>query len=117
MANGKTPPPPDAHIAACGLFCTNCPPFRKGRCKGCQVQPPFASCPVRRCCVEKGIATCAACDAFAAPRDFRECKKLNSFIAKVFALVFRSNRPAALTLLRDQGLDAYLVEKRATGRQ
>ena len=111
-------PPEDAHIAPCGLFCTNCRAFQRKKCQGCQVSPTFFhSCPVRRCCADKGITVCADCDSFSSPRDFRECKKVNSFIAKLFALIFRSNRPAALVMLRDQGRNAYLREKWASGKQ
>ena len=65
------------------------------------------------CCAEKKIATCASCEEFAVPRDYAECTKVNSFIAKVFT---SSNRPAALAMLRDQGEAAYLAEKRQCGK-
>jgi hypothetical protein len=109
-------PPADEHIAACGLFCTNCGAFKRQRCKGCQVEPAFKCCPVRQCCADKSITVCADCSDFRSPRDFRECKKVNSFVAKIFALIFRSNRPGALAMLRDQGREAYLQEKRASGK-
>jgi hypothetical protein len=38
-------------------------------------------------------------------------------IARAFALVYRSDRPAALALLRDEGKTAYLQTKRDTGKQ
>jgi len=109
-------PPRDAHVAACGLFCTNCGSFKKGRCQGCQVKPCFASCPVRACCESKGILNCSDCGDFKIEAELRDCKKLNNFIAKAFSLVFGSNRPAALALLREKGRDAYLEEKRRTGK-
>ena len=109
-------PPEDAHVAACGLFCSNCRAFKIKKCPGCQVGPRFARCSVRRCCVQQGITTCAACEEFKAPHDFRECKKLNNWIAKLFALVFGTDRPKALAMLRDRGRDAYLQEKRESGR-
>jgi len=109
-------PPPDAHIAPCGLFCTNCRKLLAGKCPGCQVAPGFGRCAVRLCCIDKGITTCAACPDFAAPRDFRECKKLNNLVSRFFALLFGSNRPAALALLRDGGLEAYLTAKRQAGK-
>ena len=117
VSDAETCPPPDAHVAACGLFCTNCGAFRKGRCKGCHVQPAFSSCPVRLCCKEKGIPHCGSCDEFPAPRDYHECKKLNTFVARVFAFIFRTNRFEAVTLLRDQGLEACLAAKRSSNRQ
>ena len=116
MSELPIPPPCDADIAPCGLFCTNCGKFKKGRCKGCQVEPGFSRCAVRRCCAEAGIATCAKCAQFRAPRGFDECRKLNSPIAKVFSFVFGSDRPAALALLRDKGREEYLAAKRASGK-
>jgi len=109
-------PPTDEHIAACGLFCTNCGKFKSGKCQGCQIAPGFQRCSIRRCCIEKGITTCADCDEFPAPRSYRECRKINNFIAKVFALIFQSNRPAALAILRGEGKMAYLHVKRESGR-
>jgi hypothetical protein len=41
---------------------------------------------------------------------------VNSWIAKLFRLIFRSKRPEALALLRDQGREAYLAAKRASGK-
>jgi hypothetical protein len=109
-------PPADAHIAACGLFCSNCGKYKSDRCKGCQTEPGFSRCPVRACVVEKGITSCADCADFAAPRDYRECPKLNNFMSKIFSFVFRSDRVGALTLLRDEGEDAYLTAKGASGK-
>ncbi|MBN1654046.1 MAG: DUF3795 domain-containing protein [Deltaproteobacteria bacterium] len=109
-------PPENAHIAPCGLFCTNCGKFKKGKCLGCQIEAGFERCAIRLCCISKEIATCAECDAFRAPRDFRECKKIDNWVAKIFALIFKSDRPGALALLRDQGIEAYLTKKRASGK-
>jgi len=109
-------PPADAHIAPCGLFCTNCKKFKRGKCQGCQVQAGFAQCPVRNCCEEKGIATCASCGDFAAPHGYRECKKVFNPIARVISFFTGSDRPAALAMLRDSGVDGYLAAKRSTGK-
>ena len=105
-------PPADAHIAPCGLFCSECGAFRKKRCQGCQVAPGFSRCAIRKCCAERGLTTCAGCEDFRAPRDFRECRKVNNWIAKIFKLIFGGDRPKALALLRDEGPEAYLREKR-----
>ena len=51
-------PAADEHIAACGLFCSNCRAFKRGKCKGCQVAPGYASCAVRGCCIAHGITRC-----------------------------------------------------------
>ncbi len=109
-------PSPDAHIAPCGLFCTNCGKFKKGRCQGCQVKPGFARCAIRLCVIEKGIVTCAECAEFRAPRDFKECPRINNFLARIIALFTKSDRPGSLALLRDEGPDAYLSSKRTSGR-
>jgi hypothetical protein len=109
-------PEPTAHVAACGLFCSNCRKLKRGKCQGCQIAPAFACCPVRLCCEQRKILTCAQCSEFAAPRSFRECPKVYSFVARMISLVTRSDRPAALALLRDQGLEAYLANKRQSGR-
>ncbi len=107
-------PPQDAHVAACGLFCSNCGKFKRGRCKGCQIEPGFKRCAVRLCCIEKGATTCADCNEFEAPRDYHECGKLNSVIARIFSFIFGTNRFAALTVLRDRGKEAYLASKEGT---
>ena len=106
----------DAHIAACGLFCTNCSRFKSNKCQGCQVAPPFKSCPVRKCCAEKSVTDCGQCDEFAAPRDYRECKKLNNIISKVIGFMVGSHRTAGCAMLRDQGREHYLEHKAATGK-
>ena len=114
--NELSRPDPDAHIAACGLFCTNCGAFRKGRCQGCQIRPRFSSCRTRACCEGRGITTCAECGDFAAPRDFRECPKVYNWIARIVAAISRSDRTGALVLLRDRGREVFLASKRASGR-
>ena len=117
MIEAMSNPPAEEHIAACGLFCTNCDKFKAGKCPGCQIAPGYRRSAVRMCCVEKGITTCAECDELPSPASYRNCKNLNSLIARAFALVYRSDRPAALALLRDEGKTAYLQTKRDTGKQ
>ncbi len=114
MSEAMSNPPQDAHVGACGLFCSNCGSFKRGRCKGCQIEPGFKRCAVRLCCIEKGITICAGCSEFESPRDYHECKKVNNFIARIFSFVFGTKRPEALAMLRDQGRDAYLASKEGT---
>ncbi|MHC4593164.1 MAG: DUF3795 domain-containing protein [Planctomycetota bacterium] len=116
MTEAMSSPPQDAHIAACGLLCTHCGAFKKGKCAGCQIAPRFRRCAVRLCCIGKGVTTCAGCDEFSAPRDYHECKKLNSLLAKFASFIFRTKRLEALALLRDQGQEAYLTAKRESGK-
>ncbi|HEY3358602.1 MAG TPA: DUF3795 domain-containing protein [Polyangia bacterium] len=108
-------PDPAEHIAPCGLFCTNCPKLAQGKCQGCQVAPGFERCEVRRCCIAKGILTCASCPDFAPPRSYRECGKLNSFIARAIGFFMKSDRCGAVQILRDEGVADYLALKRASG--
>lgn len=103
-------------IAACGLFCGNCGAYRKGKCRGCAEAPLFASCKIRACCRELGLRNCAGCADFPSPRSYAECGKINNFISKIFALLFRSDRPGALALLRDCGTEEYLRRKRDSGK-
>jgi len=116
VAQAISNPPVNEHIAACGLFCSNCRKFKIGRCQGCQIAPGFARCSIRKCCIEKGITICAECEEYLSPKSYLECKKINNLITKVFALIFKSNRPAALALLRDEGRTAYLQAKRESGK-
>ena len=116
MSAQLSQPPADAHIAPCGLFCTNCRKFKVGKCKGCQIEPGFKACSIRKCCAEKGITLCARCPDFAAPRDFNECRKINNFIAKIFKLIFKSDRPAALAMIRDEGTEGFIADRTASGK-
>ena len=113
MTEALSNPPKDAHISACGLFCTNCRAFKKEKCPGCQIKARFSSCGVRKCCVEKDITTCAECDGCA---DYNDCKKVNNFIAKVFKFLFKSDRPAALTMIRDRGRAAFIADRQTRGK-
>jgi hypothetical protein len=108
-------PPRDEHIAACSLYCSGCRKFQRGKCEGCQIHPGFAQCQVRRCCVEKKITGCFECPEFRAPRDYRECGKVNHWIPRLISRFTKSDWPGTLALLRDQGKQAYLKAKRARG--
>ena len=54
--------------------------------------------------MEKGIASCAACNEYADPK---ECKKFNNIMSKVIAFVFNSNRPACIAQIKEAGLDGH----------
>ena len=73
-------------IAACGLFCGNCRKFGKGSCPGCRPNEK-ASC----------------------------CKKFDNFIAKVFQIVFRSDRRGCVERIREVGQEAFAAEMRLSG--
>lgn len=92
-------------VSYCGLYCTNCPKFVKGNCPGCHQNNKATWCKVRTCCMDHNRATCADCTDFG---NLKECKKLNNFVAKMFGLVFNSDRVASLTFIKAQGTDAFI---------
>ena len=102
-------------VARCGLVCSNCGAFRCGKCGGCHCDKPmFARCPVKACAIEKGCTTCAACESYP---DLKACRKLNSFIARIFGFIFRSDRIGSLYHIREIGLEAFKTERRASGKK
>ena len=101
-------------IAHCGLVCSDCGAFRKGKCTGCYGEKPmFRNCPVKKCCLAGQRATCAECAEFP---DLRQCRKLNNLISKLFGLVFRTNRIANLLRLRAVGPVEFRAEAAASRR-
>jgi len=86
-------------VAYCGLVCSDCGAYKKNKCKGCHSEKPMnIGCKVKPCAIERGYSTCAECSDFA---DLRDCKKLNNFISKIFAFIFRSDRIGNLYRIRE----------------
>ena len=98
-------------IAACGLFCEACRAFVKGKCPGCRANGKAAWCKVRACCIEHGWRSCAECTLM----HLSECRKFNSFIGKVFGVIFRSDRRGCIERLRTVGAEAFAAEMRMAG--
>ena len=97
-------------IAYCGIICSHCGAYKKGKCLGCASgKQRFASCPVRKCNIEKGQRNCSECKAFA---DFHDCKKLWNAMAKIFHYIFRSNRIGNLQQMRKLGIDKFIDEQK-----
>lgn len=99
-------------IAACGLYCGACRRFAKGSCPGCLANEKAAWCKVRACCLEHGWQSCAECTLM--PLD--GCPKFNSFIGKVFQLLFRSDRKGCIERIREVGSEAFAREMTLSGR-
>ena len=111
-------------IAACGLYCGACKKYRMGKCQGCNTSgidnPGLGRplnkwpqrCKIRKCCMEKGFHTCAECEI-----DVKECRLYNNFVSKVFAFVFRSDRPACIRYIRKNGEQAFAEEMTKRGEQ
>lgn len=99
-------------IAACGLYCGACFKYKKGKCPGCRAYEKATWCDVRKCCIEHNWESCAECTLM----PLTECKKLNSFVAKIFNLVFRSDRHGCIARIREVGSAAFAAEMRLAGR-
>ena len=92
-------------IACCGLICSDCGAFKRNKCDGCHYDKPLsANCKVKPCVISQGFATCADCKEF---ENLRDCKKLNNFISKIFAFIFRSDRLGNLQTIRQTGLEDF----------
>ena len=89
-------------IAACGLYCGACRKFLKGKCPGCKENEKASWCKIRKCCLEKGIHTCAECE-----KDVKECKIHNNFVGKLFAFLFNSDRAACIRYIREHGEESF----------
>jgi hypothetical protein len=91
-------------IAFCGLYCGACRSYLKGKCPGCAENTKATWCNVRKCCMERGIKSCADCTEYTHAMD---CKKFNNFISKIFAFVFRSDRAASIEKIKKIGYMQY----------
>ena len=101
-------------IAACGLYCGACGKLAKGSCPGCAQNEKASWCKVRSCCKEHGYASCADCKEFPDPR---QCAKFDNFIAKVFGLVFNSDRAKCIDEIRKVGPEQYARTMAAEKKQ
>lgn len=99
-------------VAYCGLYCGACRSYLAGKCQGCHENAKATWCQVRSCCRKHNLSSCAGCADFADPR---ECKKFNNFIARLFGLIFRSDRAACIAQIRQLGIAGHarcMAEKR-----
>ncbi len=100
-------------VAYCGLYCGACRSFLTGRCPGCKENIKASWCKVRKCCIENQYLSCADCKIIS----FHECRKYHNFMAKLFGLVFNSDRSACILKIKDIGYDAFATEMTALKRQ
>lgn len=94
-------------VAFCGLYCGACKAYLKGKCPGCEKNKKAAWCSVRTCCIENRYSSCASCAQFSDPT---ACKKFNTFMAKIFAFIFRSDRKACIDRIRCIGKEQFAAE-------
>ncbi len=100
-------------VAACGLYCGECPKYKQGKCPGCPSNDKATWCKIRACCQANGYNNCALCPLFI---DVRECGKFNNFVARLFALIYRSDRTANIARIREIGVEAYADEMATKGQ-
>jgi len=96
-------------VACCGLYCGACKRYLREKCSGCGKNERATWCKVRNCCRDKGYLSCAECAEHSDPRD---CKLFNNAVARIFALIFRSNRAACIEQIRAVGVRGH-AEKMA----
>ncbi len=94
-------------VAACGLYCGACKAYLKNKCPGCEKNIKATWCKPKKCCKENDYATCAACTK---TDSIDDCKEFNSFVAKIFSLIFRSDRKACIERIKEIGVENFAVE-------
>jgi len=94
-------------IAACGLYCGACGKYTSGKCPGCSENMKATWCKVRTCCKDTQIKSCADCNTFPSTK---ECNKMNNVISKIISLVFKSDRNACISKIKEVGYDQYAQE-------
>jgi hypothetical protein len=98
----------DLVLAYCGLVCSDCGMYVKGRCQGCHGEKPMIkNCKIKQCCIGRQYSTCAGCEEFA---NLKECRKLHNLISRLFSFVFRTDRIGNLNRIRQVGRDQFEKE-------
>ena len=101
--------PKEFILAYCGLVCSQCGAYLKQKCQGCHSDRPMShNCKVKPCAQERNYTSCAECTDF---ENLRECRKLNNFVSRIFGFIFRTDRIANLSRIREVGLDKFKDEK------
>jgi hypothetical protein len=94
-------------IAFCGLYCGECKAYKTRKCPGCKKNEKALWCKVRKCCLENGRLSCADCQVHATASD---CKKFNNIFSKLCGFIFRSDRQACISMIKENGYEAYAEE-------
>jgi len=96
-------------IAYCGLACSNCGMYLKGKCAGCHSDKPMnRNCKMKACAMKREYTTCADCTEF---KNLKDCKKLNNLVANFFGFIFHTDRIGNLNRIRTVGLEKFKEEK------
>lgn len=97
-------------VAYCGLYCAGCGSAKRRECAGLASGSGFSRRTVRLCARDRSFSSCAEC------REMESCRKLNSFISKLYALVFRSRRLDSLREIQRVGLEGFVASRAEAGR-
>ena len=92
-------------IAACGLYCGACRKYLSENCPGCHDNEKATWCKIRSCVRSQGFHTCAECHKVVAG-----CKTYSNFIGKIFAFLFKSDRPACIRYIREHSEQSFAEE-------
>lgn len=92
-------------IAACGLYCGACRKYLAEKCPGCHENGKATWCKIRSCAKGHRFHSCAECS-----NDITECKIYSNLIGKIFALLFKSDRPACIRYIKNRGEQAFVEE-------
>ena len=101
-------------VAYCGLYCGACRSYLRERCPGCHENEKAKWCRIRVCCIDNQYLSCADCRQYDNPGD---CKLFDNFIARLFSLIFRSDRPACIRQIKELGIQGHADNMAETGRQ
>ena len=100
-------------VAYCGLYCGACGSYLKEKCPGCHENEKAGWCRIRVCCRENDYLSCADCKEYENPN---KCSKFNNLMAKIFGLIFRSNRIACLQQIKELGIQGHADNMAETKR-
>lgn len=91
-------------IAYCGLYCGSCKRYLNGKCPSCAKNTKATWCKTRTCNIGKNYKSCADCSI----ENLRDCKINDNFVAKVFGVIFNSDRIAGQEYIRKNGYEAFI---------
>ena len=103
-----------ALVAYCGLYCGACGKYLRDKCPGCHNNTKASWCAVRTCNIERHYSSCAECVEYP---EVMDCKKFNNIFARVFGIIFQSNRAACISQIKTLGIQGHAEEMVRLGRQ
>jgi len=101
-------------VAYCGLYCGACKAYLKDKCSGCHDNHKATWCKVRSCCISNDYTSCAECKEFDNPN---QCKMFNTFVSRLFGVIFRSDRAACIRQIRELGIRGHAANMTEHKRQ